>query len=246
MSWNDCLYSYYTQRGGTYFGSDGAEFDGGTLLLEDRRGPMLIRTQYHPSAGRGYSEFFQVRLVVRLERPYRLRIGPKRGMSQGVNMVLGALDAGLSFLPSGPDFYEDYGCPEVTRGRLIRTSDRVFTQMVFRDLELRRHLLEGGPNRVEILPLAPGETLHQVMAYIENGLTCDWQLGSGAPMPQPEAEHGSCTVADGFSRADGAYPESGKGALEESFYQCNFVQRLDGLVALAQAAGDAVTAYRMA
>ena len=45
MSWNDCLFWYAQEWGGTYFGlRDGTE--DGTLLLEDPKGPILLSAQY--------------------------------------------------------------------------------------------------------------------------------------------------------------------------------------------------------
>ena len=44
MSWNECLYWYAQDRGGTYFGRQSEENEG-ALLLEDPKGPILICVQ---------------------------------------------------------------------------------------------------------------------------------------------------------------------------------------------------------
>lgn len=133
MSWNEMLYAYQKEKGGVFMGSRAADWDG-ELVLSYRDEPLIIRT-VGESNGRYTTTSIRVRLAIHLERDYELRIRPKSAMSTGLNTVLGVLDRGLEKLPSGPDLHEDYGCPEVTRGRTITTTDRSFTKLVLRDLE---------------------------------------------------------------------------------------------------------------
>ena len=73
MSWNDCLFWYAQERGGTYFGlRDGTE--DGTLLLEDPKGPILICVQVTYSGQYGTHRDVAVRTRAELERPYALSI----------------------------------------------------------------------------------------------------------------------------------------------------------------------------
>ena len=121
MSWNEMLYAYQKEKGGVFMGSRAADWDG-ELVLSYRDEPLIIRT-VGESNGRYTTTSIRVRLAIHLERDYELRIRPKSAMSTGLNTVLGVLDRGLEKLPSGPDLHEDYGCPEVTRGRTITTTD---------------------------------------------------------------------------------------------------------------------------
>lgn len=153
MSWNEMLYAYQKEKGGVFMGSRAADWDG-ELVLSYRDEPLIIRT-VGESNGRYTTTSIRVRLAIHLERDYELRIRPKSAMSTGLNTVLGVLDRGLEKLPSGPDLHEDYGCPEVTRGRTITTTDRSFTKLVLRDLELRNALLASPKDGLLILP-GPG------------------------------------------------------------------------------------------
>ena len=122
MSWNEMLYAYQKEKGGVFMGSRAADWDG-ELVLSYRDEPLIIRT-VGESNGRYTTTSIRVRLAIHLERDYELRIRPKSAMSTGLNTVLGVLDRGLEKLPSGPDLHEDYGCPEVTRGRTMLASPK--------------------------------------------------------------------------------------------------------------------------
>ena len=163
MSWNEMLYAYQKEKGGVFMGSRAADWDG-ELVLSYRDEPLIIRT-VGESNGRYTTTSIRARIMICLERDYELRIRPKSAMSTGLNTVLGVLDRGLEKLPSGPDLHEDYGCPEVTRGRTITTTDRSFTKLVLRDLELRNALLASPKDGLLILPGPGREGLHLVESY---------------------------------------------------------------------------------
>lgn len=163
MSWNEMLYAYQKEKGGVFMGSRAADWDG-ELVLSYRDEPLIIRT-VGESNGRYTTTSIRVRLAIHLERDYELRIRPQSAVSTGFHTVLGVLDRGLEKLPSGPDLHEDYGCPEVTRGRTITTTDRSFTKLVLRDLELRNALLASPKDGLLILPGPGREGLHLVESY---------------------------------------------------------------------------------
>ena len=170
MSWNEILYVYQKEKGGVFMGSRAADWDG-ELILSCRDEPLVVRTIYETPGGSASTTIrnrwisIRARIMICLERDYELRIRPKSAMSTGLNTVLGVLDRGLEKLPSGPDLHEDYGCPEVTRGRTITTTDRSFTKLVLRDLELRNALLASPKDGLLILPGPGREGLHLVESY---------------------------------------------------------------------------------
>ena len=214
MSWTNYLYCYAQERGGQFLG---AEDDDGALILIDKD-RLLMVNQFYESSGRSGWYTVRARTAVRLERDYTLKIGPWKELSGGVNRVLGALDRGLEKVPNAPDLLVDYGCPEVTRKRLIRTSDRKFTRQVLQSLELRNALLASPWDSMQVQPGPGGEGLHQV--EIQAG-SVGWE--------SPNAD----TV---FSQDW----EQIRTAAHERFFP-----RLDQLLELARAARAAVTNWRM-
>ena len=170
MSWNEILYVYQKEKGGVFMGSRAADWDG-ELILSCRDEPLVVRTIYETPGGSASTTIrnrwisIRARIMICLERDYELRIRPQSAMSTGLNTVLGVLDRGLEKLPSGPDLHEDYGCPEVTQGRTITTTDRSFTKLVLRDLELRNALLTSPKDGLLILPGPGREGLHLVESY---------------------------------------------------------------------------------
>ena len=227
MSWNNRLYVYSQKRGAACFDT-GKDAWSGVALLEHKGQPMLVKcwTVYsrYNSAHK-----IQVQLHCQLERSYTLKIGPKTGLSKGINVILGQLDKGLERLNKDVDLYRDYGFHEVTAGRSIKTSDQEFTQMVLRDLELRSALLKNPVYGVRIAPNVPkwvGGEEHLITAWCEvNDLDLTtqngWDLGD---------------VDD-----DWGTPEQHLQRLESPA----FAQKLDALVELAKAAHGAALTWRM-
>lgn len=224
-SWNDNLYLYAQTRGGAYFGESSqwlSEWDG-MLLLEHKGQPMVVRCNAAP-AGKTVSYTAQAMLRCELERSYQLKIGPKNIVRQGFNLVLDTLDKGAERLNRDVDIYRDYDFPEVTRGRSIKTDDPDFTQMVLRDLELRRLLLEQPRFGVTVGKSAPDGApgpMHLVTAWAGvNTIQNDWDLG----------QEDWCLS-----------PEEKLRELEKR----NINQKLEALIGLAKAAHAAVMAWRM-
>lgn len=232
MGWNENLYYYAQTRGGEYFGGDPQSWYvcsgwDAMLLLEHKGQPMVVRCQTIPGGRGADGHRVQVLLRCELERDYRLSISPRSKTRQGINLVLDALDKGVQRLGPDVDLYRDYGFPEVTAGRSIKTSQPEFTQMVFRDLDFRRALLDNPRYGVLVEQSAPDcmpGPMHQVAAWCDLGgldnLYADWGMEAGEPYADLEEQ---------------------RKKLEDSA----FPQKLDALIGLAKAARGAVMAWRM-
>ena len=152
MSWNDCLFWYAQERGGTYFGlRDGTE--DGTLLLEDPKGPILLSAQYRSQSQ--YEVFWNISAaaVVSLERPYSLRIKAQSSLREGVNTVLEGLDRGARMLGRKSGLYRDYGAPEIADDRSIKTDEPEFTRWVLQSRELKVLLADHPDFEVQVGPM---------------------------------------------------------------------------------------------
>ena len=218
MSWNDCLFWYAQERGGTYFGlRDGTE--DGTLLLEDPKGPILLSAQYRSQSQ--YKVFWNISAaaVVPLERPYSLRIKAQSSLREGVNTVLEGLDRGARMLGRKSGLYRDYGAPEVADDRSIKTDEPEFTRWVLQSRELKVLLADHPDFEVQVGPMGPEGLDHLVSALV-----------SLNDLPTVERD----------------WLEDARWAdLKTRYQQSGFREQLDALVELAKAARDAVTAWPM-
>lgn len=218
MSWNDCLFWYAQERGGTYFGlRDGTE--DGTLLLEDPKGPILLSAQYRSQSQ--YEVFWNISAaaVVPLERPYSLRIKAQSSLREGVNTVLEGLDRGARMLGRKSGLYRDYGAPEVADDRSIKTDEPEFTRWVLQSRELKVLLADHPDFEVQVGPMGPEGLDHLVSALV-----------SLNDLPTVERD----------------WLEDARWAdLKTRYQQSGFREQLDALVELAKAARDAVTAWPM-
>ncbi len=224
MSWNDQLYLYTQKRGGVYLGrmeskrgqSDEAYMQhGGAAVLEHKGAPLLIKS-WSDVDRNGIRRGVQVQLNCRLERPYSCSITRKSALRKGLSGILGKKD-------------NDYGLPEVTAGRSIKTDDREFTKMVLRDMELRNLLMNNPDYGLDIEPNAPGFVGgggHCITAW------CRLDGGTGATVPEWD-------IVDLDS--DWGTPEQLRQRLDSEV----FAKKLDQLVALAKAAHDAALTWRM-
>ena len=222
MSWNDCLFWYAQEWGGTYFGlRDGTE--DGTLLLEDPKGPILLSAQYRSQSQ--YKVFWNISAaaVVPLERPYSLRIKAQSSLREGVNTVLDGLDRGARILGKKTDLSPDYGAPELADDRGIKTNEPEFTRWVLQSRELRA-VLDANPNFwFQVGPTGPEGQDHLVEARTPLDSHMDLQ-------EEPLDRYGRSL---GWERQKAYYRNS------------SFPKQLDALVELAKAARDAVTAWPM-
>ena len=234
MSWNNNLYAYAQDRGGTYFHGAASGWStvcgwDATLLLEHQGRPMPVSCVVASSGRYGVSYAAQVQLSCELERDYNLEIGPKGAVRQGLNTVLSQLDRGAERLGQDVDLHRDYGFPEVTGGRRIKTDDPEFTGMVLRDLDLRTCLLEHPKYALRVCKNAPSffsTGVHVVTAWTGlGGVNDDWDLGGEPDVLLMSREEQQKWV--------------------DARIRTSFAPRLDALIELAKAAQRAVTTWRM-
>ena len=135
MSWNDYLFWYAQDRGGTYFGRHSESYEG-ALLLEDSKGPILICTKVTYSGRYGTYRDVSAAARVELERPYTLHIKKQSALRGGVNTVLNGLERGAQVLGRKADLTPDYGVPEIAEDRGIHTNEPEFTRWVLQSREL--------------------------------------------------------------------------------------------------------------
>ena len=225
MSWSECLYQYHKKYGGQLLA--GGDEDA-LLVLTWKDRPLAVDLSHYVSSGRGgvsSAYFVRARVPVTLGKPYKLTVGAEKKLSGGVNAV-------LKMVPEVAGFSADFGYPEVTQKRLIRTENVPFTKLVLGSLDLRSALLACPRDRVEVRPGPGEEGLHLITvsteAALNAGLEDDngWYLGT----------NGS------YTEIYGSEEEKAKQArrVEEEFFP-----RLDRLLDLARAAYNAVTQWPM-
>ena len=225
MSWNDFLYFYSLERGGTFFGQDpGSGWTAGSdwnasLLLEHRGEPLVVTCNVISSGRYGTAWGARVLLRCALPRAYSLTVTPKSAARQGMNAVLNQLDRGAEKL--GMDLVKEARFEEL-KGRGIKSSDTAFTRLVLGNLELR-HALEDAPkyglrvDRCAPSCAAGDDPAHLIAAH---AALSDWELGPTDTWLNAQAQR-----AEIMGR--------------------NLVPRLDALIELARLAHGAVTAWPM-
>ncbi len=221
MSWNDSLFWYAQEQGGTYFGMKTEENEG-ALLLENPKGPILISVQVTYTGKYGTSRDVTVWTQAELERPYTLSIKRQSSLRGGVNLVLGGLERGAQALGRKAELTPDYGAPEIAGDRGIKTSEPEFTRWVLQSRELKELLEEWPDFCLQVGPMGPVGNAHLVEARVtlEQDELADTLFDQlGAPLDERDGR--------------AAYQASG------------FREQMDALVALAKAARDAVTAWPM-
>lgn len=225
MSWSECLYQYHKKYGGQLLA--GGDEDA-LLVLTWKDRPLAVDLSHYVSSGRGgvsSAYFVRARVPVTLGKPCKLTIGAEKALSGGVNAV-------LKMVPEVAGFSADFGYPEVTQKRLIRTENVPFTKLVLSSLELRTALLACPGEKVEVLPGPGGEGLHLIAVttasalYSFGGDGGGWYVGSGGE----------------YTEIYGSEEEKAKEArrVEEDFFP-----RMDRFLDLARAAYNAVTQWPM-
>ena len=222
MSWNTYLYEYHKKHGGQFLAG---EMDDALLVLTWKDRPLTVDLSM-TAGGRG-STFFhaRARIPVTLSKPCKLTIGAEKKLSVGVNAV-------LKVVPEVAGYSADFGYPEVTKKRLIRTENAPFTKLVLGSLDFRNALLACPGEKVEVLP-GPGEDgLHLIAVTTDSALYSfggdggGWYVGSGGE----------------YTEIYGSEEEKAKEArrVEEDFFP-----RMDRFLDLARAAYNAVTQWPM-
>ena len=211
MSWNECLYRYHKKHGGRLLAG---EEDDGLLMLTWKDRPLAVDLSV-VNGGRGSTFFYvRARIPVTLGKPCKLTIGPERRVSGGVNAV-------LKTVPGVAGYSADFGYPEVTKNRLIRTENVPFTKLVLGSLEFRNALLACPSEKVEIRPGPGEEGLHLITVTTAHAI----YSGDGGGWYLDAEFYGN---------------EEEKARREAAFFL-----RMDRFLALIQAAYDAVTQWPM-
>ena len=217
MPWNECLYQYHKKYGGQFLAG---ESDDALLLLSFKDRPLAVGVRMSGGGRYGPYPYVQARVPVQLAKPYELTIGAEKMLSGGVNAVLKAV-------PNVAGYSADYGYPEITKKRLIRTDNQPFTKLVLGSLDLRNALLACPGDRVEVRPGPGEEGLHQITVTTDanlNSVSSDWYTANDyASLYISEEDR-----AQIFRRIEG-----------------EFFSRLDRFLDLARAAYNAVTQWPM-
>lgn len=220
MSWNECLYRYHKKYGGRLLAG---EEDDGLLMLTFRERPLVVDIATAGGGQGGTFHYARARIPLTLAKPCKLTIGPERRVSGGVNAV-------LKTVPGVAGYSADFGYPEVTKNRLIRTENVPFTKLVLGSLEFRNALLACPSEKVEIRPGPGEEGLHLITVTtahaIYSGDGGGWYLGTRGE----------------YTAIYGSEEEQAREArrVEEEFFP-----RMDRFLDLARAAYDAVTQWPM-
>ena len=220
MNWSQCLYWYWKERGGTYFGQE-REGDEAVLLLEDAGGPLLISTKVTSSGRYGTQRDVSVGIRVELERPYTLRIRPRSMVREGGQHPSGGAGPGRS--DAGEKRENSTGISGRRRSRTTgesRPTSRNSPAGCCRAGNCTAAWGEWPDHGVQIGPMGPDGRNHLVEA-------------------RTALESGGEDLFDQFGQ-----PLEEEG-MRANYQATGFSKELDALVALARAARGAVTAWPM-
>ena len=170
MSWNECLYQYHKKNGGQFLAG---EVDDGLLVFSWKDRPLAVDVAMEGGGRYGPCPYVRARVPVTLAKPYELTVGAEKTLSGGVNAILKVTsDVG--------GYSADFGYPEVTKKRLIRTENVPFTKLVLGSLDFRNALLACPGEKVEVRPGPGGEGLHLIAvttAVSMSSGSSDWYMG---------------------------------------------------------------------
>ena len=152
VNWNLYLSRYQQTRGGSFFGSGEWDCNCQLLLPQEGKQPLLVLFSTDP-CGRSTVNTLRARTMVRLNRPYSLRIGPRGLMGGGISGVAGLVGKSM-----------DFGFSE-TKGRVITTDNKPFTKLVLGDLALRTALKARKGDQLEIRPGPQKDGWHMVEVF---------------------------------------------------------------------------------
>lgn len=163
MHWNEALYLYHLNRGGTFLGPWGGKWYS-QLMLEHKGQPLVIRGESIPG-DRSDSMLTRAFLPLELEQPYQLTVSRHSLLNRGVNLVMAR---------------EDFGYPEISQTRRIRTDHIPFTRQVLRDLELRQALERCPDLALSVYPAVPALgrahvlDVHGTVSALDSGVSSDF------------------------------------------------------------------------
>ena len=224
MSWSTFLYAYHQLHGGRFLGSGQED---SLLILSHKGQPLAVEPYTTP--GRYGGTYIRARIPVTLERPFSLTIGAESNLSLGVNAARRTLGA----LPGAGGLTEDYGCPQVTKNRSVRTSFSPFARLVLNSPDLRAALPASPREKLAVSPGPGEEGTHLVTVTTGSAGLSPLGLEGGGWYLGP--------VSDDFFSTCGAQEREYVSRRMES----EFFPRLDGFLSLARAFWDALTAWPM-
>ena len=149
VNWNLYLSRYQQTHGGSFFGSGEWDCNCQLILPQEDKQPLLVLFSADP-CGRSTVNKLRARTMVRLNRPYKLRIGPRSLVGSGVSGMAGLVGKAM-----------DFGFSETT-GRVITTDNKPFTKLVLGDLALRNALKARKADQLEIRPGPQQDGWHMV------------------------------------------------------------------------------------
>ena len=225
MSWSECLYQYHKKYGGQLLA--GGDEDA-LLVLTWKDRPLAVDLSHYVSSGRGgvsSAYFVRARVPVTLGKPYKLTVGAEKKLSGGVNAV-------LKMVPEVAGFSADFGYPEVTKKRLIRSNNHSFTKLVLGNLEFRNALAACPEEKLELRPGPGEEGLHLIT------VTTASAIGGGV------FDGGAgWYLADDYDTFNADSEMEAARAAQE--IEKEFFPRMDRLLDLCRAAWNAVTQWPM-
>lgn len=203
----------------------GGREDDGLLVLTWKDRPLAVDLAMVTSGRSSTFSFVRARIPVILAKPCNLTIGAEKKLSGGVNTVLKAVPG----LPSHAALPADFGFPEVTKKRLIRSDNHPFTKLVLGSLELRNALAACPGEKVELRPGPGEEGLHLITvttaSAVNGGMFGDesWYLADDYDMLNSDRQ----AETDRIARK-----------IEKEFFP-----RMDRFLNLCRAAWNAVTQW---
>lgn len=218
MSWSECLYQYHKKYGGQLLAG---ETDDALLILSYKDRPLAVNLSMVNGGRGGTLSYVHARIPVTLAKPYSLTIGAKKRLSGGVNAILKVTtDVG--------GFSADYGYPEVTKKRLIRSDNREFTKLVLGSLDLRSALLACPEDQIELRPGPGEEGLHLIT------------VATASAINPFSGDGGGWDMADVSFTAAQEVKDNAARRVEEVFFP-----RMDRFLTLTRAAYNALTQWPM-
>ncbi len=139
INWNLYLARYQLTHGGSFFGSGEWDCNSQLLIPQEGTAPLLVLFSTDP-CGRSTVKSLRCRTMVRLNKPYKLHIGPRSLVGSGISGVANLVGQAM-----------DFGFSE-TKGRVITTDNRPFTKLVLGDLSLRNALKIRKGDQLEVRP----------------------------------------------------------------------------------------------
>ena len=215
VDWTLYLARYQQTHGGSFFGSGEWDCNCQLFLPQEEKQPLLVIFSTDP-CGRSSVKSLRCRTMVRLGKPYKLRIGPRNLVGSGVSGVASLVGKAM-----------DFGFSE-TKGRVITTDNKAFTKLVLGDLALRNALKASKSDLLEIRP-GPQEDGWHLVEVFPNAL-------------EGLVKDSSPWVNDALEQATDFMTSEDREVILRAG-SAHFDQQMDTLLDFLRAARDAVTMW---